>query len=159
VAGTVAGDTLRVAAFRAGSDLNDLLQKLQQKQELEIVSAWHLMAGVGRPISYRAGATPNLIRVQFSPETDAGGKLSLRVRPEITLQRGDAAVTRKYTADLPDGGSFLVKGILEDQSDRRCLDAFYPGHSWTGRDLVILVTSRVVKPVPGSAFAQTNRGQ
>jgi Flp pilus assembly protein CpaB len=159
VAGTVAGDTLRVAAFRGGSDLNDLLQKLQQKQELEIVSAWHLMAGVGRPISYRAGAAPNLIRVQFSPETDAGGKLSLRVRPEITLQRGDAAVTRKYAADLPDGGSFLVKGILEDQNDRKCLDTLFPGHSWTGRDLVILVTSRVVKPVPGSAFAQTNRGQ
>jgi Flp pilus assembly protein CpaB len=159
VAGTVAGDTLRVAAFRAGSDLNDLLQKLQQKQELEIVSAWHLMAGVGRPISYRAGAMPNLIRVQFSPETDAGGKPSLRVRPEITLQRGDAAVTRKYTADLPDGGSFLVKGILQDQNERKCLDKLFPGHSWTGRDLVILVTSRVVKPVPGSAFAQTNRGQ
>jgi len=159
VAGTLAGDTLRVAAFRAGSDLNDLLQKLQQKQELEIVSAWHLMAGVGRPISYRAGTMPNLIRVQFSPETDVGGKLSLRVRPEITLQRGDAVITRKYTADLPDGGSFLVKGILQDQNDRKCLDTLFPGHSWTGRDLVILVTSRVVKPVPGSAFAQTNRGQ
>jgi len=159
LAGPGAGDALRVAAFRAESDAGDLVQKLQQKRELEIVSGWHLMAGVGRPISYRAGAAPNLIRVQFSPETDAGGKLSLRVRPEITLQRGDAAVTRKYAGDLPDGGSFLVKGILQDQNDRKCLDTLFPGHSWAGRDLVILVTSRVLKPAPGSAFAQTNRGQ
>ncbi len=159
LAGPVTSDALWVAALRAGSDLNDLVQKLQQKQELEIVSAWHLMAGVGRPISYRAGTAPNLIRVQFSPETDAAGKLSLRVRPEITLLRGDAAVTRKYAGDLPDGGSFLVKGILQDQNDRKCLDALFPGHSWIGRDLVILVTSRVVKPVPGTAFAQTSRGQ
>jgi pilus assembly protein CpaB len=155
----VTSNALRVAAFRTESDLNDLVQKLQQKQELEIVSAWHLMAGVGRPISYRTGTAPNMIRVQFSPETDAGGKLSLRVRPEITLQSGDATLTRKYAGDLPEGGSFLVKGILQDQNDRKCLDALFPGHSWTGRDLVILVTSRVLRPVPGSAFAQTNRGQ
>jgi len=159
LAGPVTSDALWVAAFRAGSDLNDVVQKLQQKQELEIVSAWHLMAGVGRPISYRAGTAPNLIRVQFSPETDAGGKVSLRVRPEITLLRGDAAVTRKYAGDLPDGGSFLVKGILQDENDRKCLETLFPGHSWTGRDLVILVTSRVLKPVPGTAFAQTTRGQ
>jgi len=159
LAAPVAGDSLRVTAFRSESDLGDLVQKLQQKQELEIVSGWHLMAGVGRPISYRAGTSPNLIRVQFAPETDAGGKLNLRVRPEITLQRGDATVTRKYAGDLPDGGSFLVKGILQDQNDRKCLDAIFPGHSWAGRDLVILVTSRVLKPVAGSAFAQTNRGQ
>jgi Flp pilus assembly protein CpaB len=159
LAGPVNSDTLGVTAFRAGSDLNDLVQKLQQKQELEIVSAWHLMAGVGRPISYRAGTTPNLIRVQFSRETEAGGKLGLRVRPEITLQRGDATLTRKYAGDLPDSGSFLVKGILQDQNDRKCLETLFPGHSWMGRDLVILVTSRVLKQVPGSAFAQTNRGQ
>src|SRR5713226_4108253 len=155
----VTSDALLVASFRAGSDLNDLLQKLQQKQELEIVSAWHLMAGVGRPISYRAGTAPNLIRVQFSPETDAAGKLSLRVRPEITLLRGDAAVTRKYAGDLPDGGSFLVKGILQDQNDRKCLDALFPGHSWIGRDLVILVNSRVVKTVTGTAFEKNSRGE
>ncbi len=159
LAAPVTGDSLRVAAFRAESDLNDLVQKLQQKQELEIVSGWHLMAGVGRPISYRAGTSPNLIRVQFSPEADAGGKLNLRVRPEITLQRGDATLTRKYAGALPEGGSFLVKGIVQDQSDRKALDILFPGHSWAGRDLVILVTSRVLKPVAGSAFAQTNRGQ
>ena len=159
LAAPVAGDALRVAAFRTDSDLGDLLQKLQQKQELETVSAWHLMAGVGRPISYRAGTLPNLIRVQFSPETDEGGKLNLRVRPEISLQRGDATLTRKYSGNLPEGGSFLVKGILQDQNDRKSLDVLFPGHSWAGRDLVILVTSRVLKPVAASAFAQTNRGQ
>jgi Flp pilus assembly protein CpaB len=155
----VAGDALRVASFRTESDLNDLVQKLQQQQELEIVSGWHLMAGVGRPISYRAGTLPNLIRVQFSPEEDARGKLNLRVRPEITLQRGDATLTRRYAGALPEGGSFLVRGMPQDQTDRKALDVLFPGHSWAGKDLVILVTSSVLKPVAGSAFAQTNRGQ
>jgi Flp pilus assembly protein CpaB len=159
LAGPATSDTLRVAAFRAESDTNHLVQKLQQKQELEIVSGWHLMAGIGRPISYRAGSAPNLIRVLFSPETDAGGKLSLRVRPEISLQRGDATVTRKYAGDLPDQGSFLVKGILQDQNDHKWLDTLFPGHAWAGRDVVILVTSRALKPLAGSAFAQANRGQ
>jgi Flp pilus assembly protein CpaB len=159
LAESATSDTLRVAAFRAELDTNHLVQKLQQRQELEIVSGWYLMAGVGRPISYRAGSAPNLIRVQFSPETDAGGKLSLRVRPEISWQRGDATVSRKCAGDFPDHGSFLVKGILQDQNDRKWLDTLFPGHSWTGRDVVILVTSRAVKPVAASAFAQANRGQ
>jgi Flp pilus assembly protein CpaB len=154
-----AGDVLRVAAFRPESDLSDLVRKLRQKQELEIVSGWHLMAGVGRPISYRAGTSPNLIRVQFSPETDAAGKQNLNVRPQITLERGDATLTRKIAGSLPEGESFLVKGLVQDQNDRKSLDVLFPGHSWTGRDLVILVTSRVLKPLAGTAFAQTNRGQ
>jgi hypothetical protein len=44
---------------------------------LEVVSSERLMAGVGRPISYRAGAAPYQLRVQFSPEFATGGASGL----------------------------------------------------------------------------------
>ncbi len=150
---------LHVAAFRTDTDAGELVRGLEQKQELEIVSAWTLTAGVGRPISFRAGTAPDQFRVVFSPEADSGGKISLRVKPEITLQRDEGIETRKYDADLPDGVSFLVKGLLKAQSDRGVLDRIYPGHSWGSRELVILVTPRARRPLSASALVQANRGR
>jgi hypothetical protein len=149
---------VQVAAFRTDTDAAELVKDLEQKQELEIVSAWRLTAGVGRPISFRAGAAPNQLRVQFSPEADSGGKFSLRVKPEITLQRGAGVETRKFEADLAEGGSFLVQGLL-DQSDHGMLDRLYPGHAWGGRELLIFVTTRAPKQLPAAAIAQTDRRQ
>ena len=156
--GPNADDSIRVAAFRPDTDAGEIVRRLVEKQELEVVSAWWLMAGLGRPISFRAGAAPYLLRVQFAPEAEAGGKLSLRVRPEITLQRGEGSETRKYDADLPDGSSFLVRGLLANQNDRRYLDRLFPGHSWIGRELVIFVTPHARK-LSASAIAQSGRGQ
>ncbi|HYL73756.1 MAG TPA: Flp pilus assembly protein CpaB [Bryobacteraceae bacterium] len=150
---------LHVAAFRADADAAELVRSLEQKQELEIVSAWTLTAGVGRPISFHAGTAPDQFRVVFSPEADSGGRVSLRVKPEISLQRDEGIETRKYDADLPDGVSFLVKGLLRAQSDRGVLDRIYPGHSWGSRELVILVTPRGRKPLSAAALVQANRGR
>ena len=78
----------RVAAFRSGEEAAKLIQSLQQKHQLEVVSSERLMAGVGRPISYRAGVKPYQLRVQFSPEWVAQTKLSLRVKPQIAGSNG-----------------------------------------------------------------------
>jgi len=84
--GAGGNDSLSVAAFRAGTDADQLVSALEQKQELETVSSWRLTAGVGRPISYRAGTGKACrLRVQFSPEIDSSGKLNLRVNPEISF--------------------------------------------------------------------------
>src|SRR6202790_3082814 len=124
-------DSLSVAAFAAGTDIDQLIRRLEQKQELEIVSSWRLTAGVGRPISFRAGTSPSgRLRVQFSPEIDSAGKLSLRVKPEISLQHREGTETRKYVAGLRDDGTFLIRGLLKEQGDRQVLDRIYPGHSW-----------------------------
>ena len=158
--GTAGNDSLSVAAFRAGTDADQLIRGLEQRQELEIVSSWRLTAGVGRPISFRAGTGPACrLRVQFSPEIDAAGKLSLRVKPEISLQRGEGMETRKYAAGLRDSGPFLVSGLLKDQGDRQVLERLYPGHSWNGHQLVILVTSRDAKQSATAALTHNNRGQ
>ena len=140
-------DALSVSAFRAGADADQLIRGLEQKQQLEIVSSWRLTAGVGRPISFRAGtgssgaASSCRLRVQFSPEINAAGKLSLRVKPEISLQRGGGMETRQYATGLRDDSAFLVSGLLNDQGDHSVLERLYPGHSWNSRQLVILVTS------------------
>ena len=136
-------DSLRVSAFTAGADTDQLVRGLEQKQQLEIVSSWRLTAGVGRPISFRAGSGSSCrLRVQFSPEINAAGKLSLRVKPEISLRRGGGMETRQYATGLRDDGAFLVSGLLSDQGDDRAvLERLYPEHSWGDRQLVILVTS------------------
>jgi hypothetical protein len=130
-------DALSVDALGGDVDAEQLIRGMEQKQELEIVSSWRLTAGVGRPISFRAGTGKACrLRVQFSPELDSTGKLSLRVKPEVSLQRGHGMETRQYTAGLRDANAFLVSGLVKDQ------ESLYPGHSWGDRQLVILVTSR-----------------
>jgi hypothetical protein len=159
------GDSLGVAVFRADADADQLIRGLEQRQELEIVSSWKLTAGIGRPVSFRAGTNSTgagpacRVRVRFTPEIDSAGKFSLRVQPEINLWRGEGLETRKYAAGLRDDGSFLVQGLLKDQSDRQALERLYPGHTWNGRQLVILVTSRGPKQSSTAAVARANRGQ
>jgi Flp pilus assembly protein CpaB len=155
--GVTANSALHVAAFRSDTDARELVRGLAEQQQLEVVSAWTLTAGIGRPISFRAGAAPDQFRVMFSPEADSAGKISLRVKPEISLRREEGVETRKYDADLPDGASFLVKGLLAAQSDRRILDRLYPGHAWGSREMVIFVSSGAHKHTATSAFAQTQR--
>ncbi len=152
-------DSMRVAAFRADTNAADLIRKLEQTRELEVVSSSLLTASVGRPASVRASAAPYRLRVQFSPAADSLGKISLRVQPEISLRHGPGVESRRYDADLPDAGSFLVRGLLTNQNDARILARLYPGHTWSGRELVIFVTTRSRAQVPTTAVAQTSRGQ
>jgi pilus assembly protein CpaB len=158
--GAGSNDSLGVAAFRPGADTDQLIRGLEQKQELEIVSSWKLTAGIGRPVSFRARTDKTCrLRVQFSPEIDSAGKLSLRVKPEITFQRGQGLETRQYATDLRDPAAFLVSGLLKDQGDRQVLERLYPGHSWSGREFAIVVTSRGAKQSSTAALAHSKRGR
>ena len=148
LAGAGTDDSLRVAAFHLGEDAEQIVRGLEQKHELEIVSRERLTAGVGRPISFRAGAKPYQLRLQFAPESN-GANVSLRVRPEISLPSGAGVSTRKYDAGLPEGSSFLVQGWLKNAADAGTLEHLFPGHSWEHRQLVVLVTART----------RTDRGQ
>jgi Flp pilus assembly protein CpaB len=150
-------DSMRVAAFRTDSNADELVRKLEQTKDLEVVSSTSLTAGLGRPVSVRAAAAPYRLRVQFSPAADALGKVSLRVQPEVSLRSGPGVETRRYDADLPDGSSFLVRGLLQDPNNSEILTRLFPGHSWSGRELVIYVTARPHSQAPSSAVAQTGR--
>ena len=152
-------DSMRVAAFRTDTNADELVRKLAQTRELEVVSPSSLTASLGRPVSVRAAAAPYRLRVQFSPAAGALGKVSLRVQPEVSVRNGPGVETRRYDADLPDGSSFLVRGLLQDPNNPEILARLFPGHSWSGRELVIYVTARSHGQAPSSAVAQTGRGQ
>ena len=152
-------DSMRVAAFRTDTNADELVRKLEQTKELEVVSSSSLTASLGRPVSVRAAAAPYRLRVQFSPAAGALGKVSLRVQPEVSVRNGPGVETRRYDADLPDGSSFLVRGLLQDADNAEILARLFPGHSWSGRELVIYVTARSHGQAPSSAVAQTGRGQ
>jgi Flp pilus assembly protein CpaB len=144
-----------VGSFRSGEDGTKLIQSLQQKHELEVVSSERLMAGVGRPISYRAGAAPYQLRVQFSPEFASGGTVSLRVKPEISAPSGSGVATSKYDAEMPANSTFLVESGSTDHAP----DRLFPGRSWEQRHLVILVTSFTIQQSSAVAVAHTGRGR
>ncbi|MGA2215047.1 MAG: Flp pilus assembly protein CpaB [Bryobacteraceae bacterium] len=145
----------RVGSFPSGEDGAKLIQSLQRKHELEVVSSERLMAGVGRPISYRAGAAPYHLRVQFSPELASGGALSLRVKPEISAPSGSGVATSKYDAGLPANSSFLVESSSTDDAP----DRLFPGRTWEQRHLVIFVTAFAIQRSPAIALAHTGRGR
>lgn len=151
--------SMRVAAFRTDTNADELVRKLEQTKDLEVVSSALLTASLGRPVSVRAAAAPYRLRVQFSPAADALGKMRLRVQPEVSLRDGPGVETRRYDADLPDGSSFLVRGLLQDPNHAEILARLFPGHSWSGRELVIYVTARSHSHAAASAVAQTGRGQ
>jgi pilus assembly protein CpaB len=147
----------RVSAFRADVEAGDLIRSLKQKHELEIISSERLTAGLGRPISYRAGAAPYRLRVQFSPEWLPSGKVNLRVKPEISAPSGQGVVTSTYDSSLPDNSSFLVEGFVKNTSGQSSPERWFPGHSWDHKHLVIFVSARSLQQASSLAAARTGR--
>lgn len=145
----------RVDSFRPGEDASKLIRSLQQKHELEVVSSERLMAGVGRPISYRAGSAPYQLRVQFAPEFGSGGAVSLRVKPEISAPSGSGVATSKYDAGLPSNSSFLVESDSKDHAP----DRLFPGRPWDQRHLMIFVTAFPIQQNSAVAVARTGKGR
>jgi len=143
----------RVDAFRSGEDAAKLIQSLREKQELAVVSTGRLMAGVGRPISYRAGSAPYQLRVQFAPELMPAGAISLRVKPEISAPSGSGVATSKYDAGVPPDSSFLVQSGAKDPDPGK----LFPERSWKQRHMVIFVTAFSIQQSSAVAVARTAR--
>ena len=161
-------DSWRVTAFRSGDDAWKLIQKLQQKHEMEEVANERLMAGVGRPISFRAGAKPYQLQVQLAPEWTPNGKLGLRVKPQIGFPDtvaeavGKADAIRKYDATLPDTSSFLVQGFGNDGQNwagRLFPGHTFPEHFWEHRHLAVFVSTQTIQQTSPGVVARTDRGR
>ena len=152
-------DSVRVAAFRAGTEIDDLIQKLVEKREVEILSSSRLTANAHRPAILSEGAGACQLRVQFSPETDGHGNGALRVKPDIRWKRAEGLETRGFEAQAPDGNSFIVSGLLRSPADRSLLDGIFPGRSWNGRELVILVNYARSKSIHTARLARATRGR
>jgi pilus assembly protein CpaB len=145
----------RVGSFRSGEDAAKLIRSLEQKHEVEVVSSERLMAGVGRPITYHAGAAPYRLRVEFSPELTTSGRVGVRLKPEISAPGGSGVSSSKYDAGLSLNSSFLLESGAKDHAPER----LFPGHSWEQHHLLIFVTA---SPIPGNstvASARTGKGR
>jgi len=154
--GVALDDSWRVTAFPSGDEAAKLVHSLEQKHQLEVVSSERLMAGVGRPISYRAGAKPYQLRVQFSPEWLPAGQLALRVKTQIEVPESGTAA-KKYEAGLPGTSSFLVLG--NDPPGQDSPARIFPGRSWDHKHLVIFVSTRTIQQTSPLAVARSERRQ
>jgi Flp pilus assembly protein CpaB len=151
------GDSVKLSAFRSSDDAWKLIESLEQKHELEIVSSERLMAGVGRPISYHAGIKPYALGVQFSPEWAPSGKLGLRVRPQLGLPSGSAVTTEKFDAGLAVSSSFLIQGLLNGPAGQGFAEQLFPGRSWENKHLVIYVSTLIIQQTSPVAVARGGR--
>lgn len=149
----------RVAAFDSGYDAAKLIHSLEQKHEVEVVSSERLMAGLGRPISYRAGPKRYQLRVQFAPEWLSAGKLALRVKPQVGVPGAPEVATINYDIGLQDTSSFLLQGFFNSPPDENSAARLFPGRSWEHNHLVIFVSARTVQQNPQVAVARTSRGR
>jgi Flp pilus assembly protein CpaB len=132
----------RIAAFQAGEESWKLIQTLEQKQKLAIVSSERLMAGMARPISYHAGAKPDQLRVRFSSESRG-----LRVKLRLGGAKGPEA-------QLPDTSNFLLESHANDPAGK-----LFPGYVWKNKHLVIFVSAHALQPAASGAVARTERGR
>ncbi|HTC88393.1 MAG TPA: Flp pilus assembly protein CpaB [Bryobacteraceae bacterium] len=138
----------RVAAFHSIEEARNLVRGMQEKHQLEVVSRERLLAGVGRPASYHAGAKPDNLRVQFSPGWLAGNKFTLAVKPQMGGSSGPQT-------ELADKSSFLIESSAPENSPAR----LFPSHSWEHRHLIIFVFTRDVDQTSPVAVARTDRGR
>jgi hypothetical protein len=140
----------RVAAFRSIDEAAKLIDNLEQKHELEVVSGERLTAGLGRPISFWAGDKPEQLRVRFAPEWLANNKLSVRVNERLGASNGPEA-------QLPDVSSFLVEGLANNPAGQNAVEQLFPGRSWDHKHLVIFVSARAIPQASPEAVARTDR--
>jgi Flp pilus assembly protein CpaB len=160
---SISDDSWRVAAFRSSDEAAKLIQSLELKHQVEVVSSERLMAGVGRPISYRAGPKSYQLRVQFSPEWLPTGTLGLRVKPQIGDPGGSGPVAKKYDAGLPqdfiggDTSSFLVEGLVQDAPGQSWAARLFPSRSWEHEHLAIFVSAHTIQKTSPVALARADR--
>jgi Flp pilus assembly protein CpaB len=138
----------RLAAFHSSEAPVRLVRSLELKQRLEIVAGERLMAGVGRPITYRAGSRPDRLSLQFLPEWLPTGKLGLEVKSEAL---------NRY--DLPEVSSFWMEGSSDQPPGQPAPARLFPGRSWEHKHLVVFVSTRIVQPAYPLALAGPERGR
>ena len=142
----------RVAAFHSTEEARNLVVGMQEKHQLEVVTRERLLAGIGRPASYHAGAKPDNLRVQFSPGWLAGNKFTLAVKPQIGPSSGPQT-------QLTDKSSFWIESHGSDAASDNSPARLFPRRSWEHKHLVIFVFTRNLDQTSPVAVARTDRGR
>lgn len=143
---------VRIAALQRGVSSDSVIRP-QELLSTEKVTAYH-QSGV----TFRAGATWKAgngnncgLRIQFVPQVGGNGAIRLRVEPEVTTDLGQGSSTRRVVADvdLIDGQTMVLSGFGQGPESADLLHKLFGGRINPGasRDLVVLITPRVMAPV------------
>jgi Flp pilus assembly protein CpaB len=151
------GESVELAPFRERADASELVHTLARERELEILSSTHLTAGSRQPGILNAHAGGGHLRIVFRADGEQG-RTSLRVKPEISWNRKEGGVeSRSFEAEVAGGTDFLVSGLLRIPADGGALEQLFPGRSWNGRELLIIVSAQRSKPVETASLVTAGR--
>jgi pilus assembly protein CpaC len=203
----VAGDSLSNNSVTLGysdgvNSLSATLRALEQTGMIKTLAEPTLTAISGETASFLAGGEypvpsgkdqsgnvtitfkPYGVALGFTPVVLSEGRISLRVKTEVSSLTTDGAVTvndmtipalkvrrADSTVELPSGGALVLGGMLQDNVSQSI--ARFPGlgdlpilgplfrsrdYQRSETELVIIVTPYLVKPVPSSALATPGQG-
>jgi Flp pilus assembly protein CpaB len=143
---------VRIAALQRGVSSESVIRPQ------ELLSTEKLTAPDQGGVTLRAGATWKAangnncgLRIQFVPRLSGNGAIRLRVEPEVTTDLGQGSTTRRVVADvdLVDGQTIALSGFGPGSESADLLQKLFGGRINPGasRDLVVLITPRVMAPV------------
>jgi Flp pilus assembly protein CpaB len=153
--GAVSKDALQVSALRQGAPVDGALGRMQ------VLSTSNLVAGQRR----EAGATWALenpgkdygLRIEFAPAIQSGGRLLVRVHPEVTVPVDSGIARRQVQTEIEvaDGQSFLVSGLTGPEKPPVLWERLFPGRQVAPnlKELLVFVTPRVLRANPGGSQA------
>ncbi len=143
---------VRIAALQRGVASDSVIRPQ------ELLSSEKLTAFDQSGVTLRAGATWKAangnncgLRIQFVPRLSGNGAIRLRVEPEVTTTLGQGSTTRRVVADvdLIDGQTIALSGFGQGPDAADLLEKLFGGKisGAASRDLVVLITPRVMAPV------------
>lgn len=149
---------LHVAQFRPQAPLEQVIRELEGSQLLEIISATRLTSNGRRQVGLQASAEWNSsgvqddaascnLRVRLEPIVQRGGKLRLKISPEIIASAEHGVIKRKVETELAlvDSQSFCVRGWVEPQQSPALWQKLFPGRQVEAdRELIVLITPRLL---------------
>ncbi|MCZ2151561.1 MAG: Flp pilus assembly protein CpaB [Bryobacterales bacterium] len=151
----VSKDALQVSALRQGAAVDGALGRMQ------VLSTSNLVAGQRR----EAGATWALenpgkdygLRIEFSPAIQSGGRLLVRVHPEVSVSV-ESGITRRQVRteiEVADGQSFVVSGLTGPEKPPALWERLFPGRQLAPdlKELLVFVTPRLLRANAGGSQA------
>lgn len=146
-------ETMQVMPVSTAVDLTAFAHRWASDRQWDVLSSSRLVAVPNREVSVQASAPAgdaevNGLRVQLRPSFVAG-QLRLRVRPEVLTASGGTSRRVASEVELVAGQSVLVTGFPAVPG-APLLDHLFPlpGGGTRRQQLLIVVTPKVVRPLP-----------
>lgn len=143
---------LQVSAFRSGHDVQQAVTQLRAQKTLDVVSSSRIQSGTkteaGAQWALDAQQSGAGLRIRFAPSTQNGGKMRLKVSPEVITPANDGLQTRSVETEIEvgDGQGFLVRGLADAANLPVLWQKLFPEkEAQPKREMVVLVTPKLIR--------------